>query len=192
MQFEYIDENLNTILQNQGMVLYLKPYDVRNKRALFAIVREGEGEGVYKKLQITKEQSKWTFPFEPIHYFRNGPGYFYLKDFIVSNNYIALNVKNLEGFMSKNSQKNNKIVNIFATFNDGTSVFLKWKNAKRFEKENGLKNYINLLNQRKGYVSPNFSDYEILDFYIGEEDTFSISSLQNKEGLKRSKKLGNI
>lgn len=187
MQFTYNDENLNTILQNQDRVLYLKPYNVGNKKALFAIVREGEG--VYKKLQITKEQSELTFPFEPIYYFRNGPGYFYLKDFMVLNNFIALNVKNMEGFMSKNSQKNNKMVNIFATFNDGTSVFLKWKNIKRFEKEGGLKKYIDLLNQRKGYVSPNFSDYEILDFYIGEEDTFSISSLQNKNELKMSKKI---
>lgn len=32
MQFTYIDENLNTILQNQDRVLYLKPYNVGNKK----------------------------------------------------------------------------------------------------------------------------------------------------------------
>ena len=32
--------------------MYLRPYDIKNKRALFAIVKEEQG--VYKKIQISK------------------------------------------------------------------------------------------------------------------------------------------
>ena len=100
MQLAYINENLNKIIQNPDSVLYLKPYNVGNKRALFAIVKEEQG--VYRKVQITKEQSKMIFPFEPIYWFYQGPGYFYLKDFIVlDSNWLALNITNLEGFKYK-------------------------------------------------------------------------------------------
>ena len=53
VQLEYIDENLSEIMQNPDSVLYLRPYDVGNKRALFAMVKEEQG--VYRKVQITKE-----------------------------------------------------------------------------------------------------------------------------------------
>ena len=71
VQLEYIDENLSEIMQNPDSVLYLRPYDVGNKRALFAMVKEEQG--VYRKVQITKEQSKMSFPFEPICCFYEGP-----------------------------------------------------------------------------------------------------------------------
>ena len=39
-----------------GFLEAVKSYDIENKKALFAIVKEGQG--IYKKVQITKEQSK--------------------------------------------------------------------------------------------------------------------------------------
>lgn len=77
---EYIDKNLNRIIQKPDSVMYLKPYKIGNKRALFAIVKKEQG--VYEKVQISKEYSEMNFPFEPIYWFYKGPGYFYLKDFL--------------------------------------------------------------------------------------------------------------
>ena len=37
---QYIDENLNRIIQNPDSVMYLRPYKIGNKRALFAIVKK--------------------------------------------------------------------------------------------------------------------------------------------------------
>ena len=50
VQLEYIDENLNRIIQNPDSVLYLRPYNVGNKRAWGAMVKEEQG--VYRKVQI--------------------------------------------------------------------------------------------------------------------------------------------
>lgn len=52
MPLVYIDKNLNNIIENSNNVLYLRPYDIGYKRALFAIVKEEQG--VYKKIQLTK------------------------------------------------------------------------------------------------------------------------------------------
>lgn len=60
MALNYIKENLDLVIQNLDSVLYLKPYDVEGKRALFAVVKEKKG--LYKKIQITKEQTRLTFP----------------------------------------------------------------------------------------------------------------------------------
>lgn len=178
MQLQYIDENLNKIIQNPDSVLYLKPYNVGNKRALFAIVKEEQG--VYRKVQITKEQSKMSFPWEPIYWFYQGPGYFYLKDFIVLNsNWLALNTTNLEGFKYKILEDNKKQVGVFATFSDGSATFIIRENAKKFEKQNGIKRYMDLLNQYKEH-EPHYDTYEIIEYYINSEDTFTIPRLQEK------------
>ncbi len=75
MPLVYIDKNLNNIIENSNNVLYLRPYDIGYKRALFAIVKEEQG--VYKKVQLTKEQSKMSFPWEPIYWFYNGLDIFF-------------------------------------------------------------------------------------------------------------------
>ena len=54
VQLEYIDENLNRIIQNPDSVLYLRPYNVGNKRALFAMVKEEQGE----KFKLQKNNLK--------------------------------------------------------------------------------------------------------------------------------------
>ena len=180
MYLQYIEDNLNKIIENPDSVLYLKPYDVGRKRALFAIVKKEPG--VYQKLQLTKEQSKMNFPFEPIRWFYQGPGYFYLKDFIVLNyNWMALNTTNLEGFKHKVLEDNKKQVGIFATFNDGSAAFICRENAKKFEKQNGIDAYLDLLKKYKDF-EPHYDIYKDIEYYIKyytkDNNTFIISDLQ--------------
>ena len=188
MQLPYIDENLNKIIQNPDSVMYLRPYDIGNKKALFAIVKEEQG--VYKKVQITKKQSKMSFPFEPIYWFYQGPGYFYLKDFIVFDNWLALNTTNLDGFKYK-TLDDSKIFNvgIYATFNDGSATFVKRNTTKEFQKKGGIQLYIDLLKQHKEY-EPKYDDYKFIEYYRHNDDTFIIPSLQQKiEEQPKVKKL---
>ena len=182
--FEYIDENLNWIIQNPNSVLYLKPYYVGKKQALFAMIKEEKG--VYRNLQITKEQSKLTFPFEPIYWFYKGPGHWYLKENrdIVIDNYMALNTTNLEGFKTK-KLGGAKIFNvgIFATFNDGTAAFVNRKGEKEFQKKGGIQFYIELLKKYKEF-DPQHEEYKILDYYIqhdcNDDNRIIIPELQEK------------
>lgn len=184
--FNYIEENLNRIIQNPDSVLYLRPYDIRNKRALFAVVKEEQG--LYRKIQITKEVSKMIFPFEPLYWFYNGPGCFFLKDFICFNNILALNSTNLDGFIAEEFDER-KIVGIFAIFEDGSATFVIRKSKKRFEKQGGLQPYIDLLRQYKEYES-NYDTYEIIECYSTDGDTFVIPKLQEKiEEHQKVKKL---
>ena len=179
IQLEYIDENLNRIMQNPDSVLYLRPYNIGNKRALFAMVREEQG--IYRKVQITKEQSKMTFPFEPIYWLHNGPGYFYLNNFIILNsNNLALNTTNLDDFKTKPLGED-KILNIgvFATFSDGSATFVRRERAKKFEKKGGIQPYIDLLKKYKEY-EPKHDTYKYIES-VGEVDgLFVIPELQTK------------
>lgn len=178
MYLQYIDENLNRIIQNPDSVMYLRPYDIGRKRALFAVVKEVEG--VYKKVQITKAQSKAHFPFEPIYWFYQGPGYFYLKDFIVFDNWLALNITNLEGFKHKTLEESKIFkVGVFATFNDGSATFVKRQTPKDFEKKGGIQAYIDLLKQHKEY-EPKYETYKDIECYSYNDDTFLIPELQEK------------
>lgn len=188
MQLQYIDENLNKIIQNLDSVMYLRPYYIRNKEELFAIVKEAQG--VYKKVQITKEQAKMNFPFEPIYWFYHGPGYFYLKDFIVFDNWIALNTTNLDGFKHKTLDKSKVFkVGVFATFNDGSATFVKRQTLKEFEKKGGIQAYMALLKQHKEY-EPKYDTYKYIEGYSYNEDTFIIPELQQKmEEQPKVKKL---
>lgn len=188
MYLQYIEENLNKIVQNPDSVMYLRPYDIGRKRALFAIVKEEQG--VYKKVQITKEQSKGNFPFEPIHWFYQGPGYFYLKDFIVFDNWLALNMTNLDGFKHKTLEECKVFkVGVFATFNDGSATFVKRQTTKEFEKKGGIQAYIDLLKQHKEY-EPKHETYKYIECFSHDDDTFIIPELQQKiEEQPKVKKL---
>ena len=179
---QYIDKNLKTIIENPDSVLYLKPYDVGNKRALFAVVKEREG--VYEKLQITKEISKLSFPFEPIYWFCQGPGYLYLKDFIVLDNWLALNPSNLDGFRSykiDNYKKYNMA--IYALFSDGSATFITRESEKKYDKNGHLDSYYNLLKQ---YKEPNIQQetYYCIDNYINERNTIVIPELLGPTNLE--------
>lgn len=186
MQLVYIDDNLNRILQNPESVLYLRPYDVGNKRALFAMVKEEEG--VYRKVQITKEESKLTFPFEPLYWFYHGPGYFFLRDFICINNSLALNATKLDGFKTKElDEKKVFNVGVFATFDDGSATFVIRERKKKFEKQGGIQSYIDLLRQHKEY-EPKHDTYELIEHYGTDDDgTFVIPKLQGDEQPKVKK-----
>lgn len=188
MQLNYIEENLNRIMQEPDSVLYLRPYDIGNKRALFAMVKEGQG--VYRKVQITKEESKMTFPFEPLYWFYNGPGRLFLKDFICFNNMLALNSTNLDGFKVKDLD-GGKVFNVgvFATFNDGSATHVIRERKKKFEKQGGIQSYIDLLKQHKEYA-PKHDTYEFIERYSTDGDTFVIPNLQERiEEQQKVKKL---
>lgn len=180
MQLNYIEENLNRIMQNPDSVFYLRPYDIGNKRALFAMVKEEQG--VYRKVQITKEESKMTFPFEPLYWFYNGPGYYFLKNFICFDNMLGLNSTNLDGFKAKDLD-GSKVFNIgvFATFDDGSATFVTRERKKRFEKKGGIQSYIDLLKQYKEY-SPKHDTYEFIERYSTDDDIFVIPKLQETIG----------
>ncbi len=183
----YIDENLNNIIQNPDNVLYLRPYDIGCKRALFAIVKEDKG--VYKKVQLTKEQSNMSFPFEPIYWFYNGPGHRLLKDFISFYNKLALNTTNLDGFKTKTLENKIYNVGVFATFNDGSATFVIRESEKKFDRKGGIQSYIDLLKQYKEY-NPQYDTYEIIEFHSVNNDTFIIPELQNRvEERSKVKKL---
>ena len=175
--FEYIDENLNKIIQNPDSVLYLEPDNVGRKKALFAMIRESEG--VYKKIQITEEQSNWTFPFEPIYCFYKGAGHSFLKNFISFYNIRALNISNLDGFKYEKYDDRKVNIYIYATFCDGTAAFVKRLPEKQFLKEGGIEAYINLLRQHKEY-DPQHENYQIIECYNNDDNTFIIPELQSK------------
>lgn len=183
---KYIDENLNKIIENPESVMYLRPYDIGGKRALFAIVKEEQG--VYKKVQITKEQIKGNFPFEPIYWFYQGPGYFYLKDFIVFDNWLALNITNLEGFKHTTLEESKIFkVGVYATFNDGSATFIKRQTTKEFEKKGGIQAYIDLLKQHKEYA-PKYDTYRNIEaYYSHNDDTIVIPELLAPKDLELKK-----
>lgn len=185
---EYIDENLERVLQDPNSIMYIRPFDVGNKKALFAVIKEDEG--IYRKIQITKEQSKMSFPFEPTYCFFNGLGYMLSKKFVSFHNIVAINVEKLDGFRSKNfSEKRIYDVAIFATFDDGSATFLKREKSKKFKKKGGIQPYIDLLKQYKEY-NPKFDSYSWIEYYDNESDKFIVPELQkNKKEQPKVKKL---
>ena len=173
---QYIDENLQEIMANIDSVLYIKPYDVKNKIALFAVVRKKPG--VYRKIQISKEQSKGTFPIEPIYWLNVGPMYFDLKDFIsVGSNWIALNTKNMDGFKEKKLDDDRRYnIGIFAMFSDGSATFITRESEKSLRKWSGIASYNNRL---KPFKNPNLQHekYYSIGANFDTEDICVISEL---------------
>lgn len=186
MQFEYIDENLFRILNDPDSVMYLKPDDVRGKRALFAVVKEGEG--FYRKIQITKEQSKLNFPFEPIYVFYHGPGYVLLKNFISIRNITALNITNLEGFKEKKLNARVYNTGVFAAFNDGSATFVFREKEKRLHKKGALNPFGEILNQYKD-INLSRDEYCVIEEYPVGDGTFVIPDLQKTVGDGENNKI---
>ena len=122
-----------------------------------------------------------TFPWEPIYWFYNGPGYFFLKDFVVLNqNGLAINTVYLDGFKSKKLD-GPKVFNvgIFATFDDGSATFVIREEEKTFDKRGGIQPYIDLLKKYKEY-EPKYDTYKYIES-VGEVDgLFIIPELQEK------------
>lgn len=178
IHFRYIENNLERILNNPDDIMFIEPSRVGKKIALFAIIKEDDG--VYKKLQITKEQSKFTFPFEPIYWFYNGPGYTILKNFISIHNWQALNPVHLEGFLD-NKVENAKFFDtcVYATFNDGSATLVERKNSKALKKHGGIQSYMDLLGDNKNRELK-YDSYSIIENYDVVDDTIVIPELKNK------------
>lgn len=176
MLFEYIDENLKEVIENPQNVILIKPLANKNKMALYAIIKEKPG--IYKKLQLTKEQYKMEFPFEPICHFYNGPGYLYLKQFLIFYNWIAVNITQLEGFRQTPLGKKNKQVGVYALFADGSATLVGIEKQKRFEKNGGIQKYTDLLTPYQESVLTH-DDYKVIEYYDVKDDTFVIPELQN-------------
>ena len=81
MWLHFIDKNIKEVRKNLKNVLYIRPYDIDSKHALFAVIKEEKG--IYRRIQITEEMSKWNFPFETLNMFFEGPGHSFIKDFII-------------------------------------------------------------------------------------------------------------
>ena len=172
INFEYLDDNLEKVLQNPKSVVCFKPYDIGNKEALFAIVKESEG--VYKKIQLTKEQSQLEFPFVPITLFKDGPGHSILKKFMIFDGMIAVNTDNMDGFMFKYHEKDKKNVGIFATFIDGSATLVACKKLKKFKEDGELGPYTAMLNKNKDCKRTHDS-YLVIEDHKTDDDTFIIN-----------------
>lgn len=184
MKLKYINENLTKVIENPESVMYIKPYVVGDNKALFAVIKEDEG--IYKKIQLTKFQSIYSFPIEPFYYFL--PAYYFLKDFTIYDNLAAFNINFFDGFKSKlltNNTYNN--LGIFATFNDGSATFISEDNDTTFQYKGGIKKYENLLEPRVP-INQTHDTYEIIESYGNDEnDTFVIPCLKNKEKKEKRK-----
>ena len=183
MQFNYIEENLLKIIENPESVMYIKAFDTGKNRALFAVVKEGEGS--YRKIQITKGQSRLNFPVNPIDIFNNDFGS-YLENFIIFDKLIAFNKSHFEGLKTK--PLNNKTyfnLGVFAIFDDGTATHIINDNDKKFEENGGTLGYRKLLDKKDISFSSSRDTYEIIEFYSGDDDTFIIPSLKQNNNKQK-------
>lgn len=191
-EFQYIEENLNKILQNPDRVLYIRPWDVDYGEALFAVVREDRG--VYKNIQITEKQSKMVFPWTPIDNFKKGPGYV-LKGFRKFGINILLNSNHLDEFTYQIANDIRSFnVGIFAVFDDGSATFVEAEKEKYFVKNfGGIQPYMNLLNTGSLYEDylPKHETYKVIEYRKAVDNTFIIPELQKKEEETKVKKLTN-
>ena len=191
MHFEYIDKNLDEVMQNIDNVLYFRAYDIGSKMALFAMMREGKG--VYRRIQITKEMSKVHFPFEPIYWFSKGAGYNLMKEngIFISDNWVALNISNLEGFKQQKLDKHRIFnVGLFATFTDGSATFIRRESPRNFAKQGGIDGYIDELKKYKEF-NPQYDEYQIIECFGNDDDTYTIPQLQEKPKVKEKTKKDN-
>lgn len=182
MTLNYIDENLEKITENLENVLYIKPYNIGHKRALFAVVKEGAG--IYKKIKITKEESRLTFPFEPLLLFDN----FLLKDFIVLNsNNLALNKNWIDGFKIIKHDFNRSNIDIYAVFSDKSATFVRTEREKTFNKNGGIDSFNKFL-ENYNVDKVNNNEYRIIEYYFPDDsDIIEIPILKNSDQIDEEK-----
>ena len=174
MWLYFIDKNIKEVRKNLKNILYIRPYDIDSKRALFAVIKEEKG--IYRRIQITEEMSKWNFPFETLNMFFEGPGHSFIKDFIIlRQSNLAINKTNLEkfGYIKLNGYKIYNI-GICALFNDGVATRID-------HYEEDMKPYLT--------KESNFIDnYEIIENYCyGIMERCVIPKLKEKEETKTKK-----
>ena len=175
----YIDENLEKVINNPDKVLYLRTYDVRNKSALFAVLKEDTG--IYKKVQITKEQSKMIYPWEPLLWFDTSAAEnLLLKDFII------LNSNNIDGFKIIKNGNFGYNIEIYAVFSDGTATFVRREREKTFNRNGGIDSFNKLLeNYNDNKVN---NKYHIIEFFaVNGSDIIEIPNLRNLDQINEEK-----
>lgn len=173
MWLYFIDKNIKEVRKNLKNVLYIRPYDIDSKRALFAVIKEEKG--IYRRIQITEEMSKWNFPFETLNMFFEGPGHSFIKDFIIlRQSNLAINKTNLEkfGYIKLNGYKIYNI-GICALFKDGSATYVKRIKEKELEKGTRLE--------------PTQDNYEIIEYYEANNNIYEISKLQESKETKTKK-----
>lgn len=182
MTLNYIDESLEKITENLENVLYIKPYNIGHKRALFAVVKEGAG--IYKKIKITKEESGLTFPFEPLLLFDN----FLLKDFIVLNsNNLALNKNWIDGFKIIKHDFNRSNIDIYAVFSDKSATFVRTEREKTFNKNGGIDSFNKFL-ENYNADKVNNNEYRIIEYYFPDDSNIiEIPILKNSDQIDEEK-----
>ena len=159
-QFIINDENLEKVSENKDNILCIKPFNVENKKALFALMKLNNV--LYYRTQLTESQSRLTFPFEPI-YFLDKYTDFDFSDYVVLHNQDAFNSKHLEGFKYKFSV-DKKYARLYATFNSGVATYVQIEKTKGFLKHNGIEPYVELLEEHKEF-KPTHEYYKILEYY---------------------------
>lgn len=171
-QFIIKDENIERVIENKNNILCFKPFDVENKRALYAVLKENDN--LYYKTQITESQPKIAFPYNPI-YFLGEYTDFDFNDYVNINNHATFNSNYLEGFKYKFAI-NDKNCFLYATFNTGVATYIQREKINGFLKHNGIEPYIELLEKYKEF-NPKHDFYKILEYYdkgngyfdVGEE-----------------------
>jgi len=132
LNIKFYDDALNKI-KNPKNVLLIRPVAERSKMWLRAIVKNGEGE--YESVELSKPQWKMDFPFEPMLSLQFYLGKYYFDNFIIDDNFRALNKEQFVGFCSINYIGNPKLVAICAEFKDGSASVYQNQKKKYFNKK---------------------------------------------------------
>ena len=130
--FTYIDENLEKI-KNPNDVNIIKPKKLEN--GSFAIVAKiNNGNSV----QITRPLGKFHFPEDPIYCLSMEYGRFYFKDFVIVDNFVAINRNHLTELKYLDLQKLDpkaKRIGVYVGFDDNSTIFLAEPTIKYFFKK---------------------------------------------------------
>lgn len=155
--YTYLDENFEKI-RDVSKVLCVKPIEKEGKFALYAIISHKPGK--YEFVQLTKPLPLILTPFEPMIYFQQQVGRFYMQNFIVLENYYAFNKKHFNGLGHTNFPNKNKCV-LYAKFKDGSGIYMASHKRSRFIErqfenlqKDLLKNGINLKNNATSKTPP--------------------------------------
>ena len=122
----YIQEGLEKI-KNSSNVNIIKPVMQRDGISLCAKINGGD------IVQLTMPVGRMSFPFEPIKYLGKEFGNFYMKNFAIIANKIAINKEHLIRLGYEDTSKNR--VRVYALFDDGTATQLFDQLKKYFFKK---------------------------------------------------------
>lgn len=114
-----------------------------NKRFLIANMVDGN------TVQLTKRQSFWTYPFEPVKSFASHLGDLYCENFLCFQDHFMFNYRNLEDLKICNGREG-KYAIVQASYQDGSSDTLYIIKGKNIEEENiVIKKFMDKVRQLK-------------------------------------------